>query len=527
MAIISPYFSDATAFGNPSAPQDTYYYSTGLLLHMNGSNGSTAIVDNSPYPRSISVNGNAQISTAQSKFGGSSLLLDGTGDWIYAEPGSAPFGTGDFTVEGWFYWNSIANGGLFHVYPGTPPGTTNGTAVGFDGTQFQIYTGGTNNSQGGSVSIGTWYHVAYVKSNGSVSLYVNGVKQGVSRADTTNYGGNGVNVGLYYSNGFTFPGYIDDFRVTIGVARYTSDFTPPTTQFPDTGPYYDHWYTSVALLLPMNGANGSTTFTDISSTSKTVTAAGNAQISTTQSMFGGSSALFDGTGDYLQLSSSGDLSLGTGDLTIEGWIYLNTAHGFAVLGTLSFNAGASFRINTTLMVLDSSGINSVSRSVSININTWYHVAVTRISGTVRFFLNGVKQGTDQTYTQNFSGESRIIGGSVADNALYMNGYLDDVRITKGVGRYSSNFTPIPRAFPTNTYYPLSLEGSEIESVPLTVSSYNNQLRTDTITTVNLGVSPFNNVMSTDNIDPVNLTVSPYTNVLRTDTVITVPFVCAN
>lgn len=205
-----------------------------LLLPMNGANGSTTFTDNSPVPKTITRNGNAQISTAQSKFGGSSLFLDGTGDWLYAAVGSAPFGTGDFTIEGWFYWTNVVNSGLFHVYPGTPPGSLNGTAVGTDGITFGMYVGGVGYSQGGSISVNTWYHVAYVRASGSVSLYVNGVQQGASRADTTNYGnGNGLNIGLYYSSGFTFPGYIDDVRVTRGTARYTSNFTPPTEPFPN------------------------------------------------------------------------------------------------------------------------------------------------------------------------------------------------------------------------------------------------------------------------------------------------------
>jgi hypothetical protein len=211
---------------------DPYYSSVSLLLPMNGANGSTTFTDYSPAPNTITVNGNTQISTARFKWGGSSGLFDGTTDWLYSPVGTGDFGTGDFTIEGWFNWVSLTNGGLFHVYPGTPPNSVAGVAVGYDGTDFQIYSGTTNYGRTYTPTVNTWYHVALVRNSSSLTLYVSGVAQGASISDGVNYGGNGVNVGLYYGSGFTFNGYVNDFRVTIGVARYTSNFTPPTGPFP-------------------------------------------------------------------------------------------------------------------------------------------------------------------------------------------------------------------------------------------------------------------------------------------------------
>lgn len=213
---------------------DPSYSSVTLLLPMNGANGSTTFTDYSPLANTITVNGNTQISTAQSKWGGSSGLFDGTTDWLYAPVGTGDFG-GDFTVEGWFNWSALSNGGLFHVYPGTPANSLTGLAVGYDGTALQIYSGGTNYTRAYTPTVGVWYHVALVRvvsASSAVTLYVGGVAQGASITDPTIFGGNGVNVGLYYGSGFTFNGYMNDFRVTTGVARYTSNFTPPTSPFP-------------------------------------------------------------------------------------------------------------------------------------------------------------------------------------------------------------------------------------------------------------------------------------------------------
>lgn len=211
---------------------DPNYANVSLLLPMIGANGSTTFTDYSPSPKTITVNGNTAISTAQYKWNGSSGYFDGTGDWLYGAVPSGNFSTGDFTIEGWFNWSALTNGGLFHVFPGTPAGVLTGLALGYDGTNFQIYSGSTNYGRSYSPVTGTWYHVALVRLSNSLTLYVNGVAQGAAIADSVNYSGNGVNIGLYYSSAVTFNGYIDDFRVTINLARYTANFTPPTAAFP-------------------------------------------------------------------------------------------------------------------------------------------------------------------------------------------------------------------------------------------------------------------------------------------------------
>lgn len=221
-------------FGGGGGSGDPHFDNVSLLLHMDGADGSTAFVDSSTNGLTPTVNGSAQIDTAQSKFGGASMLLDGSADWIYYANFAGFELPGDFTVECFVLWSAITNGGIFHLYPGTPPEVTTGLALGYNGDEFAFYCGGAPNFRTFALTAGRWYHVALVRAAGSISMYVDGAKLGDSVTDATNYASSGMNVGIYYSSSFALNGHIDEFRLTKGVARYTANFTPPTAAFPNS-----------------------------------------------------------------------------------------------------------------------------------------------------------------------------------------------------------------------------------------------------------------------------------------------------
>jgi hypothetical protein len=219
----------------------------------------------------------------------------------------------------------------------------------------------------------------------------------------------------------------------------------------------DTYYNSCSLLMHFDGANGSTTFTDNSPTPKTATANGNAQISTVQSKFGGASAYFDGTGDYLSISSNNDFAFGTGNFTVEAWIYRTGGSGNQPICQSDALGGSTnnkwwFAVVSTGLFFgthDAGGF-SVTTTTTFNTNTWYHVAVTRNSGTMYMFVNGVStafstSGTPSGYSLSQNGFT--IGAM--STPFYWTGYIDDLRITKGVARYTSNFTPPTSAFPNS------------------------------------------------------------------------------
>ena len=221
---------------------------------MDGADGSTSFPENSTSGTVWTANGNAQVDTAQSKFGGASLLVDGNGDYLStgapATPPERPYDFyGQFCVESWFRVNAFANnfGSIFASGSGFYSVLANaimvfGSGVGGGNAQKIHVTlrGGASTFFGTSaLSAGVWYHFALTRDgSNNVRLFLDGVQQGstVSSSAGFEFQSTGTRIG---SNGWDgaasfFNGWIDDLRVTKGVARYTANFTPPSAAFPNS-----------------------------------------------------------------------------------------------------------------------------------------------------------------------------------------------------------------------------------------------------------------------------------------------------
>jgi hypothetical protein len=207
---------------------DEYWANVSLLLHMDGSNGSTTFADSSSNNFTISVFGNAQVSTTDPKFGTGSLTLDGNGDYLTTPANTAfAFGTGDYTVECWVYVNSgNSNDGLF-----TFGDQIAGLALAVYSGQWFLSNAGSGGNSMGPVTTEAWQHLAVTRSGSSWKMFVNGTQLGSTYTDSTNLTQNQLKIGYYYDNSFAISARIDEFRVTKGVARYTANFTPPTAPF--------------------------------------------------------------------------------------------------------------------------------------------------------------------------------------------------------------------------------------------------------------------------------------------------------
>ncbi len=231
----------------------------------------------------------------------------------------------------------------------------------------------------------------------------------------------------------------------------------------------DMHYGNVSLLLHCNGTDNSTTFIDSSRTTKTVSSVNGAKISNAQSKFGGSSGYFDGSNDYLTAPASSDFVFGMDDFTIEAWIYLPanpTGLYAAIIDIRNTGAGAG----SVLFMLDSSrtlgyyGASTVRTSQTVPLNQWTHVALSRQGGTSRLFIDGVV-GASVSDTDNKSSLAIPHIGSVHDKAnpaFY--GYINDLRVTKGIARYTTNFTPLSVAFSS---YQSQIPGTLTESLAAT------------------------------------------------------------
>lgn len=214
----------------------------------------------------------------------------------------------------------------------------------------------------------------------------------------------------------------------------------------------DPEFANVVLLMHFEGADAGVVFTDDSSHSRSFTASGGAQTDTAQYAFGTSSGLFDGTGDYITDDTGADSDFAfPGDFTIE-WSSRKTGDGAAGYDTLlsvdpsrgSGSGGWFIEFsNTRGLYMYQSGV-IISHSFSPNDSTWHAYAITREGSDIKFFIDGVVTATSSSAASLLAGAEMIIGGA---GGYDFNGHVDELRITKGVARYTANYTPAAAAFP--------------------------------------------------------------------------------
>ena len=435
-------------FTPPTTPL-TAITNTSLLTCQNG-----RFIDNSTNAFTITANGNTSIQsfdpfyTSTIASNGGSMYFDGTGDYLSvpASP-SLTFGTGDFTIEMWLY--SGANSTSTRL-------AGNGAGAGWGANKWVMgtgYAGSANKffmsvNNGGTLLTSTttfndsaWHHAAVTRSGNTWRLFVDGVQEATLTSSVSVDGGVAANISIgsgQISGDADWAGFISNFRIVKGTAVYTAAFTPPTAPVTPTP----------ATTLLANGMNAgvydATTINDM----ETV---GNAQVSTVQSKFGGSSVYFGGLNNWLDFPANPTADFGTGDITIECWLYVtSTATSYQSIcqfGNAAVTSGFHILTNNNTICLRTNNSQPLTTSGTITANTWNHIALTRASGTTRIFINGTTSGGTYNWTASLSsGSTRRIGGDIYSNAL--TGYIDDFRVTAGVARYTSNFTPPTQAFPT-------------------------------------------------------------------------------
>ena len=590
-----------------SVPGDEYYNSCSLLMHFSGSNGSTTtFIDNSPNNLTATSNNGASISTVQSKFGGSSLLLDGTNDYL-SIPSNAVFNlTGDYTIEFWAYSSNFGGGGYLHrgYYTNTVWDGLSFSIRGIGATiRFYFYATAASNEQyidATTPSNNIWHHFAMVKSGTTGRVFIDGTLAGtITSLNTPAASSQTLRIGVWdYTSGSPnaeyFNGYMDEIRITKGYARYTGSFVTQSVEFPNsigvtqyatkyiglvgglndstvdygveklsdsslkirkmtasgqplsgsgtlsasvdrvyvnvldytnvmvtssyalTASYVlggiqtgsisnqtilynvttsqdntitgldlsgnkwdvsviEEWnsasvagdlnYSSCSLLMHFSGSDGSTTFTDNSPTPKSFTRSGNAQVSTVQSKFGGSSLYCDGSGDYITTTyNTTAFDWWTTDYTIECFIYPNNSSSLsqgvnntpALIGNMDPGSGGSnywsFGPNNNKQLSffywnGSAGNFIASTETTVVVGQWNHIAMTKNSTGIRLFINGVASVTSASVsgTPQSSVSSPLTIGQYFNVSI--NAYIDELRITKGVARYTASFTVPNSAFP--------------------------------------------------------------------------------
>ena len=390
------------------------------------SNGNTQVTNFHPFRVTSEYNTNAN---------GGSAYFDGTGDSLaIASSLNLALGAGDFCVEAWVYLTAGVLDAIFSNLTSSGAGDTQfnvrlttGNKVQVTGWSTLFLTGATN------VASNAWNHIAVCRSGTTLSIFLNGSRDATTTNSTNFSSTNAFYLGDYPVGGAAFTGYISNLRVVKGFSAYDPSLTTLTLP---TAPLQGIAGTSLLL----NFANAQI----IDSTQKNnLETLGNAQISTSIVKYGTGSIYFDGTGDYLTIPANSLLTFGTNDFTLECWIYPVASTGDnGIWDSRSVDLSAT---GFTLSLTDAEKIQVYSDtqkilgSSTISLNTWTHIALTRSNGIMRLFVNGTIDGS-VTNTQNFIDTNFFIGKGVWANSEF-EGYLDEVRITKGIARYTSNFTP--------------------------------------------------------------------------------------
>jgi len=425
---------------------------------------------------------------------GGSGYFNGTTDYITYNQTFA-LGTNDFTLEFWMY------------VPVNPVYPTNYWLWGWrnntdncPGMYLNAVSGGGNTlwftgnlgfiSNPSSIPTNSWNHIAIVRSGlgtNNLKMYVNGVQ--VAQSSTTqsftytgtqpvgaNPSGNG---GLYPANV-----YFSNFRIVNGTAVYTGTFTPPTlaplttagstsaASYPSTTNVNTTFASSSTGLL-LNFANAA--IYDATGQNNLVTV-GSAQISTAITpQWGGTSMRFNGSTDYLLFPSNPAFALGTGDFTIEVWVYPMSSTG--TQGIMGIGVGGTtgdlqffynFSGNTNKVTLNCTNGTTATSIASVPLNQWTYVAFSRTAGSLRLFINGTLDRT-LAYADNFNKNVVSVGRSYSNlNQEYFNGYIQDLRITRGIGR---NITAAPTdEFSTIAVDPLTLITTTTTMGPTTTTT---------------------------------------------------------
>jgi hypothetical protein len=402
---------------------------------------SNRFVDNSSNNYAITLAGTVQVqaygpfnssASYSASTNGGSIYFNGSTDYLTA-PSSAISLPGNFTVECWVYATTTTNS-VDQVFN-------------FGNYTFMLYHNGTtwtveigNGSSNyftlvGSASLSAWHHFAITRNSNTYTLWIDGV----SAATNSNNNAPAISSARLYigqsatsGNNQYFTGYISNFRIVNGTAVYTSNFTPPTAP-PTPTPQ-----TSLLLLLGTNGG-----IIDQTARNDVITV-GSSQVSTSIAKYGSGSMYFDGSSGYLVIPSNTFFDFGVSDFTIESWVYFSSFPSYAPIVTRwSPNQWYLAVWNGNSVHYYGNGNSILTASYSFSTGTWYHIALCRSAGTTRIFVNGSQAASGSDTTNYSAGTSPVTVGvtSTAVNTQLFNGYIDDLRITNGIARYTTAFTP--------------------------------------------------------------------------------------
>ena len=379
-----------------------------------------------------------------------SAHFDSSGDYLMAPSGTVSsqnnsadfnFSSGAWTWEAWIYPSSLTSPASPHVFTSRYNGTYRSSFYyNSSASQLTYWSNGSARISGPALTHNQWYHVALSSDGTTTTMWVNGESKGTTTHMQSNYDQT-MYVGAAVGSGLEAAGYwngnITDARVVKGTQIYTSNFTPPAAPLTAV--------TNTKLLI-QNTDGG---IIDRSQGQRRIKLIGDVKSSTTQNKFLSSSIKFDDNGDYILFKPQGTFSFGTGDFTVEYWIYYNAIGNYDYIydGRNTSQTTGSWSIahgyggsNATILQWASGGSVILTAASNPSTNQWVHVAFCRSGSTLKLFYDGTENqsATDTTnYTTNLTHSYFGCRHSVEH---YLNAYLSDFRVTQGLARYTSNFT---------------------------------------------------------------------------------------
>lgn len=390
-------YKKALAYGTINENDGTYIYLTGKgtgQFSSTESNAKTAVTS-----------GDAKLSVADFKFGSSSLVFDGVGDFItYPTDSNFGFGLGDFTIEGFIKLDNIA--GLKCIFDFRTTVTEFSPTLYVNSNSLRYYVNGADRITGGTLVANTWYHVSVSRTGNQTKLFLNGTQVGSTYTDTNDYGSTKpLRIGASVEPSIPFHGYIDEVRVSKGTGRYTSNFAAPTAAFTED------LYT--VLLLHLDGANNSTIILDSSGSTKDIRSSGGDSATVINlvdytdfgaelrsigcaAVYGNKGVVADGLGVVLRLTAVNFEYIGTGaDITNNsaGVVQSNEVtelNGGRVYYTSQDQSG-NFRVGDLFLVDQELG-NVTFSAVTQNAQSAANITLSDGTGTTNLYPAFIETG---------------------------------------------------------------------------------------------------------------------------------------
>jgi len=455
-----------------SAPSDDQFNRVSFLSHMEGSNNgvNNAFDDGSSSNHTITANGNV----TQGSFG---PFARPDGEWgvdfedgdslAVASSSDFNFGTSNFTWECFVFQKSRSAFQLIMTQDDYSSGNSISCWL-TDTGQASIYYegGGTHFTTTATVPLNTWTHLAWVRKGtgtNEFSIYIDGTAE-VSGTMTTSFDQDGIIIGQQANGNYDFIGNISNIRIVNGSAVYTGNFTTPTSALTAV--------TNTKLLTCQSNR-----FVDNSASAHTITPAGSPAVTAfgpflTDAVYdpavNGGSAYFDGTNDALSIAAS-PISA-SGNFTLEGWVYSNSASEQAIVGQYQGRSTGRMIITTGsgLLIFFQNGVTGGNNGSSVALGQWAHFVLQRTGSNIAFYVNGARVLNNSA--GNIAQDYLVIGTEDVNSGNYpntMDGYISNIRVTSSAVYSEGTTITVPTApysTVTNTNFLLNMaDGQAIDS----------------------------------------------------------------